>query len=106
MSTFPWEILILAAVLAGNRLVVPGSYNRPAVFWGFQALNIAIAIATAFYGLPGLSTYPIVSWMVAGLLAFHVFQNFALRDAALIRARRDKQEREQLRKLREIDREE
>lgn len=106
MSSFPWEVLILAAVLAANRLVVPSTYNRPAFFWGLQALNGGLALATAGYGLPGLSAYPVVSWMVAALLAFHIFQNVAVRDATLTATRRAATEREQIRKLREIEREE
>lgn len=94
MQRFPWEVVVLAVVLALNRLVVPGAVRRPPVFWGVQALNAALALGVVIFGVPGLEGYPAVSWLIAGLLAFHIVQNLTLRSRVLGEARRRADERE------------
>ncbi len=103
MKTFPWEVLVLAAVLAVNRLAVPSTFFRPAAFWAIQAVNVVLALVAAVYGVPGLTAYPSVGWLVAGLLAFHVFQNAALRSQALRKREQEQRERERLQKLRALE---
>ena len=103
MSAFPWDVLALAVVLAVNRLAVPATYARPAAFWTIQALNLVLTGAVAVYGLPGLTDFPTVGWLVAGLLLFHVIQNVALRGNALQARARERAERERLAKLRALE---
>jgi hypothetical protein len=103
MTNFPWDLVGLAGLLAVNRLGLKAAIARPSLFWGLQGLNLAGAGAALVWGMPGLSAYPQVSWLVAGLLAFHVFQNLALRAQALTHAERDAGERERWRKLRALD---
>ncbi|MFZ5481812.1 MAG: hypothetical protein ACOZNI_33940 [Myxococcota bacterium] len=102
MDTFPWEVLVLGLVLLGNRVVLPLTLARPPLFWGLQALDVAVAVAAvAHAGLPGRTAYPIVGWMVAALLVFHVVQNFAVREQHRLREEREAAEREHLRILRD-----
>lgn len=102
MSAFPWEVLVLALVLAINRLGTPMTYTRPVVFWGIQAANVALAVPAVLVGVPGMEAFPAVGWLIAGLLAFHVLQNLSLRSAALTQQRRERDERERIRKLRAL----
>lgn len=102
MKTFPWEVLVLAALLAVNRLVVPMTFTRPAAFWAIQAVDVVLAVLVAVFGIPGLEAYRSVGWLIAGLLAFHVLQNIALRSQALAKRAREEGERERLRKLRSM----
>lgn len=101
MDRFPWEVLTLAAVLALNRLAVPSVAARPALFWAIQAVNLGGGAAVIFFGVPGLGEYPVVGWLVAGLLAFHAVQNFATRGKVLHDAQRRTEEREIARMVRE-----
>lgn len=103
MKEFPWEVVVLAVVLAINRLLVPATYTRPAAFWAIQAGNAVLAIAIIVVGLPGLANFPVVNWMIAGLLAFHAFQNIALRRATLEREAADTEERERIKRLRRLE---
>jgi hypothetical protein len=101
MSDFPWEVLVLGLVLLGNRVLVPLASTRPPLFWGIQAVDVAMAVAAVVHaGLPGKTEYPVVGWTVAALFVFHVVQNFALRDQARLRREREANDRERLRMLR------
>ncbi|MFN7143537.1 MAG: hypothetical protein ACK4YP_07175 [Myxococcota bacterium] len=102
MKAFPWEVLVLAALLAVNRLLVPMTYTRPAAFWAIQAVDVALAVLVAVYGVPGLEAFRSVGWLIAGLLVFHVLQNIALRSQARAKREREEGERERLRKLRSM----
>jgi hypothetical protein len=102
MKTFPWDILVLAAVLAVNRLAVPGSLFKPGLFWAIQAMNIGLAAYVALVGLPGVAGFPSVGWIVAALLTFHTFQNLTVRSAALHKRDREAAERDRVAKLRAL----
>jgi hypothetical protein len=102
MKEFPWEVVVLAVVLAVNRLIVPATYTRAAAFWALQVMNLSLAVVVVMVGLPGLANYPVVNWMIAGLLAFHAFQNIALRRVTLDRAEADAAERERIKQVRRL----
>ncbi len=95
----PWEVVVLAAVLGLNRLVARVVVDRPVLYWGVQALNATLAGLVAVYGLPALSGFPAVSWLVSGLLLFHSVQNLAHRSQLRSAARRARAERERAREL-------
>jgi hypothetical protein len=100
MDDFPWEVLVLGLVLLGNRVLLPLGVKRPWLFWALQAMDVAVAVGAVVHaGLPGRSAYPVVGWMVAALLAFHVVQNFTMRDHARRAIERADAEREYLRLL-------
>lgn len=103
MSEFPWEVVILGIVFGINRLGTPLTYHRPVAFWGIQAMNLALAVPIAVRGIPGADGFPALGWLIAGLLVFHILQNVSLRSAALRRARQERAEVEQLRKLRALE---
>jgi len=102
MSEFPWEVVILGLVLGINRVGTPHTYTRPFAFWGIQAMNVALAVPAVVFGLPGMDAVPLLGWLIAGLLAFHVLQNVSLRGAALAQTRREQDERDRIRKLRAL----
>lgn len=102
MTDFPWDLVALALVLAVNRLGTPATYERPVAFWGIQVVNLVLAAAVAVFGMPGLSTYASVNWLVAGLLVFHVFQNITLRGQARRKREAQAAERARMRKLRAL----
>lgn len=103
MTAFPWDVAALALVLALNRLATPATYFRPVAFWAIQGLDLALAVAAAVWGLPGLAGYSSVGWLVAALLAFHVFQNVALRSRAVHKRAMDEAERERIRRIRALE---
>ena len=74
MEAFPIDLACFAGLLLANRTIVPELKNRYA-FWTFQAVNLGAAGWFAFRGVEGLETYPVASWLVAGLLVFHGVQN-------------------------------
>lgn len=59
----------------------------PFIFWGVQLLDLAIASAILYFGLPGFEHLPIISVFVALVFAFHVAQNH------LLKARLDRDDR-------------
>jgi hypothetical protein len=101
--SFPWDIAVLTAVLGLNRILVPSSLRRPALFWTIQAVDLTLALLVLVFGLPGLGSIRVAGWLVGGLLVFHVVQNLAMRQAELGRAEREIAERERLRKLRSLE---
>ena len=100
MSDLPWDVVGLAGVLAANRLLVPRVALKPGIFWPIQAVTAGLAVGVAVAGLPGLTEYGAVKWLVAGLLAFHVAQNLSIRSMAQHKQDRDAFERELSRHVR------
>jgi hypothetical protein len=101
MDDFPWEVLVLGLVLLGNRVILPLTLDRKPLFWLLQAIDVATAVAAVVTaGLPGRAPYPVVGWMVAALLVFHIVQNFSMRDHALHRRAMEAADKEHLRMLR------
>ncbi len=78
MDPFPWDLLMLAAILLANRTVVP-SLKVPAMFWAFQAVNLAAAAWFAIFGIIGMADFPVAQFVVAALLVFHAVQNLFVR---------------------------
>jgi len=103
MKSFPWDVLVLAVVLAVNRLATPRTYFHPTAFWAIQAVNAVLALAVGIWGLPGLGAFPSVGWLIGGVLAFHGLQNVALRTQAVDQRARAAAERERMRKLRALE---
>ncbi len=103
MNEFPWEVLILGAVLAINRLGTPATYDRPVAFWGIQVMNLALAVPVVIWGLPGVEGFRGLDWLIAGLLVFHVLQNVALRSNVLTRKRQEQAERDRIRSIRALE---
>jgi hypothetical protein len=79
MNAPPVELVALAALLLVNRMVIPSQALRGAVFWPIQVADAAAALYVVFVGLPDLDRFPVVGWMVAGLLVFHIAQNLSIR---------------------------
>lgn len=94
MTEFPWELAVLAGVLALNRMLVPAVVFKPLIFWTIQAVDAGFGLAIALIGLPGLDRYDVVNWLVAGLFAFHVVQNISLRDRALYKREKEQRPKE------------
>lgn len=101
MNAFPWEVIVLAVVLGINRLAIHAAAKRPALFWGIQLLDAALAVLVLVFGMPGLQHLPGVAWLVAAILVFHLVQNFSIRSRALHDERRKAEEKELLRMARE-----
>jgi hypothetical protein len=79
MSPPPAELIVLAVLLLINRLVVPTQALNTPVYGAIQLANGAAGVYALFVGVPGLDRYPVVGWMVGGLLLFHVAQNASIR---------------------------
>lgn len=77
--TPPWELVALAALLLANRVLIVRYADRDAVYWPLQVADVAAAGWVAWAGLPGSDHTPVVRWLVAALMVFHVVQNAALR---------------------------
>lgn len=77
MENFPFDLALLAGLLVANRTVMQ-EVRRRAIFWAFQAVNLAAAAWFALVGIAGLEAFPIARWLVAGLLVFHAVQNVAV----------------------------
>lgn len=75
---FPYDLAGLAILLLLNRTVVP-SLQHAGAFWTFVAIDVAAAAYFAVVGVQGLHGFPVVNWIVAGLLCFHAVQNVLLR---------------------------
>ena len=86
------------AVMRQERLA-----RTPLIFWGVQFLDLALASAVLFYGLPGYERFPAVSVVVALLFVFHVAQNHTLKARLDAEERNEEAEaiREEARRLRE-----
>ncbi len=78
MDPFPWDLLVLAAILLANRTLVP-SLKAPAAFWAFQCLNLGAATWFAVFGILGMADVPVAQFVVAALLVFHAVQNLFVR---------------------------
>lgn len=103
-AAYPWEIILLSAVLLSNRLTARFFHLRASLFWGVQACNIGMAVFVVRHGLPGLAQFGSITWMIAALLVFHVAQNFGVREKYARDARADAADRERLRLLRGVGR--
>jgi hypothetical protein len=103
VSDAPWEVVGLAVVLGVNRFAIPRVALRPRLFWPIQSVTAGLAVGVAVAGMPGLRDFPVVNWLVAGLLAFHVAQNQSIRSLALHRATRGDATRDAVRQLRAVD---
>jgi hypothetical protein len=97
---YPWEIILLSAALLSNRLTARFFHLRASLFWGVQVCNIGMAVFVVRHGLPGLGQFDSITWMIAALLAFHVAQNFGIREKYARDARMAATEREHRRLLR------
>ncbi len=96
MSTFPWDIFALGALLAVNRFGLSYAVRTSWAYWALQALDMLGIVGVLAFGLKGTESFPIVRGFVAVVIAFHVVQNFAARSlvqhrAAQARAKRETQ---------------
>jgi hypothetical protein len=100
---YPWQVIVLAALLLGNRVSIRVSVDRPWVFWGVEVLNLAAMGWVGILGLDGMENFPVANWLVVALLGFHMVQNYSLRQRVLLERRSEEQFRENLRKMRNLE---
>ncbi len=82
MSTFPWDIFALGALLAVNRFGLSYAVRTSWAYWALQALDMLGIVSVLAFGLKGTESFPIVRGFVAVVIAFHVVQNYAARSLA------------------------
>lgn len=101
MTAPPVELVVLAVLLLVNRLVIPGQAQNLVVYTLIQLADLLAAAVVLWRGLPGLDAFPVVRWLVAGLLVFHVAQNASIRSRKQHDAEMRTSERELHRTLRQ-----
>lgn len=89
----PPDLVALAALFLADRLLVPRFLRVEAVFWSFQALNLAAAGWFAVRGIAGLGHLPMVKWLVVAMIAFHMVMGFSMRSRARWEDERRRSER-------------
>lgn len=94
MSTFPWDIFALGALLAVNRFGLSHAVRARWTYWTLQAIDALGIVAVLAFGLKGTERFPIVRGFVAVVIAFHIVQNFAARGLVLQRAAQASAKRE------------
>ena len=79
------SFLVLIGVIAANQIVlrIAGLRARAAVFWGLQAINLALICYIFSMGLPGFEAAPLISWAIGLLFVLRVIQNNGLRSRFL-----------------------
>lgn len=80
-------LLGVVALLALNRVIFLGErwFDHQARFWTIQVLNLLGASALSFWGIPAFADQlRVVSWLMAGLLVFHIVHNNRRLQAAVL----------------------
>jgi hypothetical protein len=98
---FPWEIAVLSVILIANRAMARASWRYPLLFWVIQGADLLAIVYLALVGMKGLEGVPAMNWIVCGLLAFHIIQNFGLRAKARAEASSEENFRADIRRTRD-----
>lgn len=76
-------LLVVVAVIAANQVVARVAWvaRRGWLFWPVQVIDLGVAGAVLWFGLPGFDHVRAVSVVVGLMLVMHVAQNLRARSA-------------------------
>ena len=94
MSSTTTTLGVLVLLIAVNQVLMklPFIRHQAWLYWTIQVTNIAVAVVTLTFGLPGLVSA--ARWIVGALFLFHFVQNLQTRMSWSDEARAERREAE------------